>query len=237
MVNETDLSEERKWFYQERDKRVVTNLQKKNMNAQYVSNRQEALTTLIDMIPLGATVARGDSITIDQIEIIPELRKRKQNKIIDPLERDSDGLYIITEIEESRRIARETFSADIFLVGTNAVTLDGKLVNTDGWGNRVSAMIFGPDKVIVVAGVNKIVKDVNEALERIHNVAAPMNAKRHYLKHHRPEFGDLPCVRTGRCVDCNHDWRICRYTVIIEGAMIREKGRINVILIGEELGI
>lgn len=237
MVDETDMSEERKWFYQERAKMVVTNLQKKNMNAQYVSNRQEALTTLIDMIPLGATVARGDSITIDQIEIIPELRKRKQNKIIDPLERDSDGLYIITEIEESRRIARETFSADIFLVGTNAVTLDGKLVNTDGWGNRVSAMIFGPDKVIVVAGVNKIVKDVNEALERIHNVAAPMNAKRHYLKHHRPEFGDLPCVRTGRCVDCNHDWRICRYTVIIEGAMIREKGRINVILIGEELGI
>lgn len=237
MVDETDMSEERKWFYQERAKIVVTNLQKKNMNAQYVSNRQEALTTLIDMIPLGATVARGDSITIDQIEIIPELRKRKQNKIIDPLERDSDGLYIITEIEESRRIARETFSADIFLVGTNAVTLDGKLVNTDGWGNRVSAMIFGPDKVIVVAGVNKIVKDVNEALERIHNVAAPMNAKRHYLKHHRPEFGDLPCVRTGRCVDCNHDWRICRYTVIIEGAMIREKGRINVILIGEELGI
>ena len=98
-------------------------------------------------------------------------------------------------------------------------------------------MIFGPDKVIVVAGVNKIVKDVNEALERIHNVAAPMNAKRHYLKHHRPEFGDLPCVRTGRCVDCNHGWRICRYTVIIEGAMIREKGRINVVLIGEELGI
>ncbi len=136
MVNETDLSEERKWFYQERAKIVVTNLQKKNMNAQYVSNRQEALTTLIDMIPLGATVARGDSITIDQIEIIPELRKRKQNKIIDPLERDSDGLYIITEREESRRIARETFSADIFLVGTNAVTLDGKLVNTDGWGNR-----------------------------------------------------------------------------------------------------
>jgi len=237
MVDETDMSEERKWFYQERAKMVVTNLQKKNINAQYVSTRQEALTALIDMIPLGATVARGDSITIDQIEIIPELRKRKQNKIIDPLERDSDGLYIITEIEESRRIARETFSADIFLVGTNAVTLDGKLVNTDGWGNRVSAMIFGPDKVIVVAGVNKIVKDVNEALERIHNVAAPMNAKRHYLKHHRPEFGDLPCVRTGRCVDCNHDWRICRYTVIIEGAMIREKGRINVILIGEELGI
>ncbi len=237
MVDETDMSEERKWFYQERAKMVVTNLQKKNINAQYVSTRQEALPVVLEMIARGATVARGDSITIDQIEIIPELIKRKQNKIIDPMERDSDGQWIISEIEERRRIAREIFSTDIFLVGTNAVTLDGKLVNTDGWGNRVSAMIFGPDKVIVVAGVNKIVKDVNEALERIRNVAAPMNAKRHYLKHHRPEFGDLPCVRTGRCVDCNHDWRICHHTVIIEGTTIREKGRINVVLIGEELGI
>ena len=98
-------------------------------------------------------------------------------------------------------------------------------------------MIFGPEKVIVVAGVNKIVKDVDEALERIHNIAAPMNAKRHYIKHHTVEFGDLPCVRTGSCVDCSHAHRICRYTVIIEGVMVREKGRINVVIVGEELGI
>ena len=98
-------------------------------------------------------------------------------------------------------------------------------------------MVFGPEKVIVVVGVNKIVKDVDEALERIHGVAAPINAKRHYLKHHRPELGDLPCVRTGRCVDCNHEERICRYTVIIEGTKLPQKGRINVVLVGEELGI
>ena len=237
MINKTDLSQEKKWFYEQRAKTAVNNLQKKNINAQYVSSRQEALTTLLEMIPAGATVARGNSVTIDQIGIIPELRKRKQNRLIDPIERDADGLYVIPKFEQRKKIARETFSADIFLVGTNAVTLDGKLVNIDAWGNRVSAMIFGPEKVAIVAGVNKIVKDVNEALERIHNVAAPMNAKRHYLKHHSEEFGDLPCARTGSCVDCNHDWRICRYTVIIEGAMIREKDRINVVLVGEELGI
>lgn len=237
MVKETDMSKERKWFYQERAKIVVTTLQKKNINAQYVSTQQEALPIILAMIDKGVTVARGDSVTIDQVGIIPELRKRNQNKIIYPLETDDNGLHIIPEIEERKRIARETFSADIFLVGTNAVTLDGKLVNTDSWGNRVSAMIFGPDKVIIVAGVNKIVKDVNEALERIHQVCAPINAKRHYIKHHRAEFGDLPCVITGRCVDCNHDWRICHHTVIIEGTTIREKGRINVVLIGEELGI
>ncbi len=237
MINKTDLSQEKKWFYEQRAKTAVNNLQKKNINAQYVSSRQEALTTLLEMIPAGAMVARGDSVTIDQIGIIPELRKRKQNRLIDPIERDADGLYVIPKFEQRKKIARETFSADIFLVGTNAVTLDGKLVNIDAWGNRVSATIFGPEKVVIVAGVNKIVKDVNEALERIHNVAAPMNAKWHYLKHHFEEYGDLPCVRTGSCVDCNHDWRICRYTVIIEGAMIREKDRINVVLVGEELGI
>jgi len=237
MIDETDISQERKWFYQERAKIVVTNLQKKNINAQYVSSRQEALSVVLEMIPEGATVARGDSISLDQIGIVPELRKHNRNKVIDPLERDADGFPIIAEIEQRRRVAIEAFSCDVFLTGTNAVTLDGKLVNIDGYGNRVSAMIFGPEKVIVVAGINKIVKDVNEALERIHQVCAPINAKRHYLKHHMTYVGDQPCVRTGRCVDCNHDWRICRYTVIIEGAMIREKGRINVVLIGEELGI
>ncbi len=236
MIDETDISQERKWFYEQRAKTVVKNLQKGNVNGQYVSSRQEALSAILEMIPAGAVVARGDSLSHDQIGVIPELLKRNQNSIIDPFERDGDGFFV-TEAEERQRMQRATFFADIFLTGTNAITLDGKLVSTDGLGNRVSAMIFGPKEVIIAAGVNKIVRDVDEALERIHNVAAPMNAKRHYLKHHRPEFGDLPCVRTGSCIDCNHDWRICRYTVIIEGAMVREKGRINVVLVGEELGL
>ncbi len=236
MINETDMSEEKKWFYQERARVAVANLQKRNTNAQYVSSRQEALSVVLEMIPRGVMVARGDSVSLDQVGVIPELRKRNQNKIIDPLERDAKG-YFLAEAEQRLEIAREAFFSDVFLTGTNAVTLDGKLVNIDGWGNRVAPMIFGPEKVIVVVGVNKIVKDVNEGIERIRQVAAPMNAKRHYLKHHIEEFGNLPCARTGICVDCNHDSRICRYTVIIEGSMMRQKGRINVVLVGEELGI
>ena len=237
MIDETDISQEKEWFYEERARTVIKNLQKGNISGQYVPSREEALTAILGMIPSGAVVARADSISLDQVGIIPELIKHNQNRLIDPLERDTDGFYIIAEKEQRWRIAREVFSADIFLVGTNAITLDGKLVNIDGWGNRISAMIFGPEKVIVVVGVNKIVKDVNEALERIHQFAAPINAKRHYLKHHREEFSDLPCVRTGRCIDCNHTARICRYTVIIEGVASGEKGRINVVLVGEELGI
>ena len=237
MIDEFDLSQEKNWFYEQRARTAVKNLQKRNMNAQYVASREEALTAVMEMIPPGATVARGDSLTIDQVGVFTELAKRDQNTLIDPLELDDEGYYIFSEMEQRWTVAREAFSADIFLLGANAVTLDGKLVNTDGWGNRVSPMIFGPKKVIVVAGANKIVKDVNEAIERIHNVAAPINARRHYLKHHASEMGDLPCVRTGRCVDCNHNMRICCYTVIIEGIFDTEKGRINVVLVGEELGI
>ncbi len=236
MVDEMNLSEERKWFYEERARMVIANLQKRNINAQYTSSREEALSAVLGMIPEGATVVRGDSVSLDQIGVISELRKRNQNRFVDPFERDAEGFFL-TDLEQHREMEREAFTSDVFLTGTNAITLDGKLVNIDGGGNRVAAMVFGPKKVIVVAGVNKIVKDVDEALERIHGVAAPINAKRHYLKHHRPEFGDLPCVKTGKCVDCNHDWRICRYTVIIEGTMPWDKGRINVVLIGEELGI
>jgi len=134
-------------------------------------------------------------------------------------------------------LQRQAFLADIFLTGTNAITLDGKLVNVDGNGNRVAPAIFGPDKVIVVAGVNKIVRNVDEAIKRINEIAAPLNARRHFVKHQRAEFGTLPCVRTGTCVDCAHELRICRYTVIIAGTSTRDKGRINVVLVGEELGL
>jgi len=183
MLDERDISEERKWFYQERARAAVANLQKRNINAQYVLTCQDALPIVLEMIPKGVTIARGDSVSLEQVGVISELRKRNQNKIIDPFERDAEGFYLV-EWEQRRKMMREAFSSDVFLTGTNAVTLDGKLVSTDALGNRVAAMLFGPEKVIVVAGVNKIVKDVDEALVRIREVAAPINAKRHYLKHH-----------------------------------------------------
>jgi len=237
MIDETDMSTEMKWFYEERAKAVVTNSRKRNINAQYVPTRAEALSAVLEMIPEGATVVRADSISVDQVGVIPALKKRNQNKLIDPFERNADG-SLVPEVKKNReKMWREAFSADVFLTGMNAITLDGKLVSTDAMGNRVAPIIFGPDKVILVIGANKIVKDVNEALERIRNVCAPINAKRHALKHHRPEFGELPCAKTGKCVDCRSDWRICCSTVIIEATVAWVKRRINVVLVGEELGI
>ncbi|MFC1964397.1 lactate utilization protein [Chloroflexota bacterium] len=236
MVDETDVSEEMKWFYEGCASKVLASLKRNSINAQYVANRQEALTTVLGLISDGASVSRADSVTLDQIGIIPELKKCGRYKIIHPLERREDG-SLIFESDERQRMYREIFSCDVFLTGTNAVTLDGKLVNVDGSGNRVAPMIFGPNKVIIVAGVNKIVRDVDEALARIREFAAPVNAKRHILKHNMPGYADAPCVRTGKCVDCKSDYRSCNYTVVIEGAMLTAKGRINVVLVGEELGI
>jgi hypothetical protein len=233
MINETDISSEKANHFRLRAEQVIRNLQKRKMNGLYVQDRQQALSTVLGMIPPGAVVARGDSISIERIGLLPEIKQRNQNVLIDPFETDADGHWP----KERERMMRETFSADIFITGTNAVTLDGKLVNIDGYGNRVSAIIFGPGKVILVVGIEKIVKDLPEALERIHNYTAPINAERHYLKHHDEMLGGLPCVKTGSCVDCRHDWRICNYVTIIEGAMPQHKGRINLVIVGEELGI
>jgi hypothetical protein len=236
MPDETDLSSERKWLGDSLAAAAVNSLRRNNLNADYFASRGDALTAVMRLIPDGAKVVRGDSVTVDQLGIVEHLNER-QIEVLDPMLRKPDGTFLVADVRARRDIARQAFTSDVFLTGTNAITLDGKLVNTDAWGNRVAALIFGPDKVIVLAGVNKIVKDVDEALGRIRSVAAPLNVRRHLTKHQRTEFGDIPCARSGVCSNCRHDWRLCRHVVITEGAMIREKGRINVIIVGEDLGI
>ena len=236
MMDEKDLSQEMKWYYEARAKSVIKSLLNRKINGQYAASRPEALAAVMEMIRPGKTVARGDSVSVDQVGVMEEIIKRAQNKIINPLERDTDGNFTY-DSHERHRLEREAFFADVFISGTNAITLDGKLVSIDGHGNRVSAMICGPNKVIIVVGANKIVKDVDEALARIHNLATPVNAIRHSLKHNMPEGQDLPCVKAGYCIDCNHPARPCQYTVIIEGSGIMDKNRFSVVLVGEELGI
>ncbi len=235
MVDETDLSLELADYNKQRALKVIDSLKKRYMNGFYAADREEALSVAMGLIPPGAVVARGDSMSVDQIGLLSEIAKRDQNKIIDPFQTDDEGHWLPEP--ERLRLQRETYLADILIAGSNAITLDGKLVNIDGSGNRVSAMVFGPEKVILIVGANKIVPDVEAALERIHQYAAPVNARRHAMKHHNPNFGTLPCAKTGTCVDCRSEWRICNYTVIIEGALPKHKGRINVILVGEALGI
>ncbi len=235
MSGDTDTSRERNWLTAMRAQKAVENLKKNRINAFYVPDRSEALALVMGMIPGNTTVARGDSITLDQIGVIPALVKRGENQITDPFELDAGGRFIHPP-EDAREMYLKAFTADVFLAGCNAVTLDGKLVNTDGAGNRVAPMIFGPKKVILVAGVNKIVENAEEGRKRIREICAPMDVKRYLLKQNVTEYAGLPCARTGFCADCKHEYRFCCYTVVIEAAAITEQNRINVILIGEELG-
>lgn len=236
MIDETDITQEKQWFHKERANTVIKNLQKKHINGFYAANRAEALTMVMALIPPGLLVVRGDSMSVEQVGIIDELMKRNQNRLIDVFHTNPDGSKLFKP-EARGRLDREAFSADVFITGSNAITLDGKIVNTDGMGNRVAPMIFGPKKVILVIGVNKIVNNEDEARQRIRDIAAPLNAKRHVIKHHMEKLAELPCVKTGRCVDCASDARICRYTVVINGADTLHNGRINVVLVGEALGI
>lgn len=203
---------------------TLSALKKNKFDAVFVRNRREALQSILDRVPHGAVIGAGDSVTLKEIDIFEEL-KRRNYMLYWPF-----GAAIPKE--ERRNIARRALLADVFLSGSNAITMDGKIVNVDATGNRVAGMIFGPKKVILVVGINKIVENLDKAFARIKNIAAPLNAKRI-----RDERGWelLPCVQTGICEDCNAENRICNIITVIE-----KKPRaidITVIIVGEELGL
>lgn len=186
------------------------------------SSKKDAVDKVLELIPLDANVGIGGSMTIRELGLIEALTRRG-NHVVHHWLPDmpvSDWLPFMVEAHNS----------DVFLCSSNAVTEDGKLVNIDSTGNRVASMIFGPKKVIVIAGKNKIVKDVDEGLKRLKKVAGPLNAKRHNLI-------ELPCVATGLCTDCDSPKRICRVITIMERAPNRVRGpNIIVVLVAEELG-
>lgn len=198
--------------------RVIKSLNSNNISGYFAENRTEAIGIVERIVAEGSTVASGGSVTLDEIGIIDHLRSGRYVF----LDRYADGL---TEAEV-KSIYRGAFSADAYLTGLNAITESGEIYNVDGNGNRVAAIIYGPDKVIFVAGVNKIVKDLDEAIERNKRTAAPPNTIRLNKK--------TPCVKLGYCVDCRSEDRICNKYSLIKRE--REQGRMHVILIDEQLG-
>lgn len=210
------------WLYEKLAGKVIESLEKNFMRGYYASDRKNAFSKIMEMIPQGATIGYGDSITLHQIGIISELCNGNYN-FIDPWEKGIDG-------EESMERRRKALTADVFLSGTNAITLDGKLVCIDGLGNRVAALIFGPRKVIVATGANKIVKDAESGIKRVLELSTPLNAKRHNL--------NIPCGMTGVCAHCRDEWKICRHTVIIDGELpkIYREPHTHVVIVGEDLG-
>ena len=207
-------------IFRKKAETVVESLKKRSIGAAYVNTGKEAVDAICRMIPDGSVVALGGSVTIMQMGLLDALRRMN----IKLLDRYRPG---ITK-EETEELALRGMTADILITSTNAVTADGKLVNEDGSGNRVAAIIFGPKKVLVVAGINKIVGTADDGLKRIKEIAAPLNCIRLGV--------DTPCARTGFCDDdaCHAPARLCSQITIIESN--RVKDRIHVFLVGEELG-
>jgi len=205
---------------------LIKKLEGNNISVQYVKNKQQAFDCVMSMIPEGSVVGFGDSLTLKQIGILDALEKGHYT-FLNPWKPG-------TGVKESIKIKKQALTSDVFVTGTNALTLDGKIVNVDGHGNRVAAMLFGPNKVIIVVGINKVVENLEAALKRIRDRAAPANVKRH------TEFDPMPpCGTTGVCSDCLSPWRICNKTVIIERQYNNSKYKpiITVVIVDEELGI
>ncbi len=206
------------WVNEQRIKRTIKALEKNNMEGYLVENKEQLLEKIQDIAEEGSLVACGGSVTLFKTGVIDFLRTGKY----DFLDRYKENL----NANDLKEIFRKSFFSDVYFTSSNAITENGELYNVDGTGNRVAAMLYGPDKVIVIAGVNKIVKNVDEAINRNKEIAAPANAKRIGTK--------TPCASTGTCMDCYSPERICCEYTLIKRQRVSQ--RIHVIFLNEDFG-
>ena len=194
--------------------KVIKGLASRNMCGHYASTREEALEVALSLIPEGSSVTMGGSMSVHEIGLKDALVEGNYQFI------DRDAY------EDKRAAMLAAYDADVFLASANAITEDGVIVNIDGNANRVSAIAQGPRKVIFVVGMNKVCDDVDGAMKRARNVAAPINAQRFGLA--------TPCAKTGSCMNCKSPDTICCQFLITRFS--RHEGRIHVVLVNDDLG-
>lgn len=197
---------------------TINNLKKNNMQGYYAADKEALFEFLKQLIPENSTVGCGDSVTLEQLGIFDHLRTA--NVVF--YDKHKEGLTSL----EKREIYLDNFRADIFISGTNAVTENGEIINIDGNGSRVAPILYGPRRVVLVAGTNKITRDADEGLRRARQTAAPLDAARLGKK--------TPCTITGKCADCRSQSRICNDFVMISRQFDPE--RIHVILVEGDYG-
>ena len=187
--------------------KTVRSLEANSFEVKVADDAEEATRLVLSMIPKGASVGIGDSATIRQIGLLEALAKRRV-KVVNPFSKELSTDPRKRAIAKRVRMLRKALVTDVFITSSNAITMDGKLVNIDAVGNRVAAMIFGPKRTIIIVGVNKLVENVDAAIHRIKNTIAPT--------HTRTKKITTPCAATGECSDCHSPDRICSVTSIIE---------------------
>lgn len=207
------MATELELVYEKQGKILVKNLQSRHFEAYYCKNKAEALEKALSLIPEGASVGWGGAISAQQIGLIDALKSGNYEAI------DRD------EWEDRDEAMHKHLMADVFLTGANALSLDGQMVNIDGTGNRVAAICYGPKSVIVIAGMNKVMSTLEDAITRARTVAAPINQQRFLL--------DAPCSQTGSCSDCKSLGCICNQILVTRHG---RGGRIKFILVGDTLG-
>lgn len=211
------MADPKQKYYEKRSQVLLKNLRSRHFEAYYCAGREEALVKALELIPKGAVVGWGGATSAQQIGLMEALNAGEYCAI----DRDK-----ATTPEERVQAMKQCLTADVFITGANALSLDGQMVNIDGNGNRVAAIVYGPDSVLVIAGMNKVTDTLEDAVTRARTVAAPMNKQRFPAQ--------TPCEVTGSCADCKSDGCICNQILITRNC--NPAGRIKVILVGEELG-
>ena len=195
-------------------KKVIKGLESRNMSGYYAVDKEEALKKALELIPDGSSVTMGGCMSAHEIGLVDAVKSEKYN-------------FIDRYAAPDRHAAElEAYDADVYLASVNAMTEDGVLINIDGNANRVSAIAYGPRKVIFIVGMNKVCSDVDGAMKRARNVAAPINAQRFGLS--------TPCSSTGACFDCKSPDTICCQFLMTRYS--KHAGRIHVILVNDDLG-
>lgn len=202
---------------QDRKVEFVRNFKNRNIEVSFFDTLQDVKERIIDLVPNDSTVGIGNSQTLKEMKISEALNDRGNIVFDKTLAKSKEGI---------KKLKKKALLTDWYITGTNAISIDGHIVNIDHSGNRVAAMIYGPEKVIIVVGKNKICETLEDAVERARNISAPLNAKR---AGYNP-----PCIEMKKCMDCKTKERVCFNLVIIEGQY--EKERMKLFIVNEEVG-
>lgn len=212
------MSDVLKKTYEVQAATIIKALEKRNMKGYYCPDCASAVKQASELIPDGASVSFGGSMSLGESGVMDMLRSRTDIRLLDRSKAKTP--------EETKKLYHDALSSDVYFMSSNAITLDGELINIDGNGNRVAALIYGPERVVLIVGMNKVTPTVENGIRRVHNIATPANCIRLNKQ--------TPCAATGVCHDCLSPDCICSQTVITRRSSVPE--RIIVILVGEALG-
>lgn len=258
MVNELDFNKENEMLFSHRGVELIKNFNKRNLEVSLFQDSEDVYAYIEKFIiehPYIHNISFSDGVTLYQLGLYQWVKDKYKEPIFsvsEPLERGKNGHFVVFGDQPEGRMhlpyeewkekqdlwyenLRKSLMSDLLIISANAVTLSGEIVSVDGTGNRVAGMVFGPRHVLCIVGRNKIVANIDAAIDRIRNYVCPMTYTRHMLKH-AASFQTLPCVNKGKCYDCNDENSACRDFVVIRGQIKIHKDRIHLLVVNKDLG-